>query len=528
VIAFNCPLCGKALEVADNLARNRVACPFCRRAISVPSSILPAGTVVGGYRIEAHIGSGGFGDVYRATQLSVDRRVALKILSPEVTKDPESVASFLREARILAKLDHPNVVTVFDAGEEGGVHYLATSFVEGEDLATRIARKGALPEREALKIAQKVAETLGDIWERHSVLHNDVTPANIMIDPSGDVRLLDVGLSLHLQPGKRVAKAAKFVGTPNYVSPEYAAGERVPDFRTDIYSLGATLHHMLTGVLPHAGADPEEILTRLVFRPLPPVRTARRKISPGTSQLVAKMTSPQAHQRPLSWDEVVRDIRRLLGPASAPARPATRAAPQPHPAPPAAGPRQTAARPASVRAPARVATRRPAPARRKAPWLFIAILAAGAGIAAIAITKAVQAEAARAREETARQQAAEAAARNAAERRDIEARMAGIEIVLAENPPDLDRAERRLSALRRDLPRWAASDPELTRRLNRLAAAIQDRRIDAAGERRTLQREQDRKGLEQRLLEARGDGSVQPPIVAPEAPPPADEIPDGF
>lgn len=512
MIAFKCPSCGRTIEAADGLARSRLECPYCKGTFTVPAATLAAGMVVGGYRIEEHIGSGGFGDVYRATQLSVDRRVALKILSPSVTKEPESVSSFLREARMLAKLDHPTLVTVFDAGEDHGLYYLATSFVDGEDLATRIARKGAFPEREALRIALKVAETLGFIWEKHTVLHNDVTPANIMIDVAGDVHLLDVGLSQHLQRGKRVAKAAKFVGTPNYVSPEYAEGERVPDFRTDIYSLGATLHHMLTGALPHAGADPEAILTRLVFKPLPPVRSKRRRVSTGTSKLVARMTAPQALQRPQSWDEVVRDLKRLLASPSAPVKPATKEVRPLGPGGPGrAG--KAPARPALKSARASIPPRLvpPRTQHRQFPWALVVSLVIGAAVVAFAVRHVVRAEEQRTREAESRRMAAEEAARTAQAQQHLQDQFAAIELLLAADPPRLDAAERRVAELRREFAKTPPPDDEWTRRLNRFAAAIQDKRFEAAAARRAGERE----AAAKRNAEARAADLLPPESDAP-------------
>jgi ABC-type branched-subunit amino acid transport system substrate-binding protein/streptogramin lyase/predicted Ser/Thr protein kinase len=206
------------------------------------------GTELAGYRIEALVGRGGMGVVYRALDLALDRPVALKILAPELAKDVRFRERFLRESRLAASLDHPSIVPVFDAGEVGGELYIAMRYVEGRDLKRLLSEEGALAPRRALAVVEQVADALDTAHER-GLVHRDVKPSNVLIDARGHAYLADFGLSRRLGEAAAALGAAQSIGTVDYVAPEQIRGDEV-DGRADLYSLACVLHECLTGAPP--------------------------------------------------------------------------------------------------------------------------------------------------------------------------------------------------------------------------------------------------------------------------------------
>jgi serine/threonine-protein kinase len=266
---------------------------------------------LGGFRIEQEIGAGGMGKVFLATQLSLDRPVALKILPSDLAGNAEQVQRFFNEVHLLARLEHPNIVTAHEAGEDGGVLFMAMAYVKGESLESRLSREGTVPEREALRIAGKVSRALAYAWNEHRLLHRDIKPSNILMDARGEPKLADLGLSVTVGRAPRRGQDDTIAGTPNYMSPEQVRGEREVDFRTDMYSLGATLYHMLTGQLPFAAETIEETLQRQVTEQLPDPRV----YAPGTSDpcvaLLEMLMAKDPHARPPSWEALIADLDRV-------------------------------------------------------------------------------------------------------------------------------------------------------------------------------------------------------------------------
>ena len=212
---------------------------------------------IGRYRILGELGRGAMGVVYRASDPALDRIVALKtiLLSDDVDNRKEYEKRFALEARAAGKLNHPNIVTTFDFGEEGDLAYLAMELLEGTDLRTRL-KKGALPSAEAVEIAVQVADGLAFAHER-GVVHRDIKPGNIMILARGQVKIMDFGIARMRQADFKTS-TGMVLGTPKYMSPEQIAGEPV-DHRSDIFSLGIVLYEMLTGTRLFAGEDVPQI-----------------------------------------------------------------------------------------------------------------------------------------------------------------------------------------------------------------------------------------------------------------------------
>ncbi len=224
-----------------------------------PSEELPAGTVVGGYEIEGLAGRGGMGVVYRARDTKLGRTVALKLIGGDRAEDPDRRALFIRESLTAAQLEHPNVLPLYQAGDDDGRLFIAMRFVEGASLAELIAAAaGGIPPGRAARIVARVADAL-DAAHARRLVHRDVKPGNILIaDPDGEehVYLSDFGLTTS---GDAIRAGEGWAGTLAYLAPEQIRGERL-DARTDVYALGCVLYHALTGRPPFAGDDEQAVL----------------------------------------------------------------------------------------------------------------------------------------------------------------------------------------------------------------------------------------------------------------------------
>jgi eukaryotic-like serine/threonine-protein kinase len=311
-VNFQCPHCRATLEAEANIMSQDVPCPGCGKTVRTPASGIRPGMMLDDLRIEASLGRGSMGHVYLATQVSLDRRVAVKILSMRGGATPVALAHFQQEVRTLAKLTHPNLVTAFAAGECRGAWYLAMSYVRGETIAARIARQGWLPEQEALIVTLCVARALRYAWDRHAILHRDIKPANVMVDEDGEIRLMDLGLATSLIEQGRETREGSLVGTPHYMSPEQARGAADLDFRTDMYALGATLFHMATGAPPYAGKSVKEIIRKQMEAPVPSLRERNPSLTDATQRLVEWMMAKDPARRPVSWDHLVAEIEGIL------------------------------------------------------------------------------------------------------------------------------------------------------------------------------------------------------------------------
>ena len=309
-ISFACGKCGTVLEADAQATGQAVACPRCNTSLKVPKVQPGPGVTIGGFRIKKLIARGGMGEVYLAEQLSLGRDVALKILPPHFKSDPETVARFLAEVRTAARLQHPNLVTVYEAGEDHGIYFLAMAYIEGETLADSLTRQGALPEAQALEIVQELGGALSSAWDAHKLIHCDVKPANIMLDRGGKPHLMDMGLSKLLTESATTTTAEAF-GTPNYVSPEQSLNAQHLDFRSDMFSLGMTLYHMLTGRVPFDAATPSETLHKLDTEQLPDPRTYNSNVSPGCVVLLEIMLGRQPAARYPDWESLLKDIGRV-------------------------------------------------------------------------------------------------------------------------------------------------------------------------------------------------------------------------
>jgi serine/threonine-protein kinase len=239
------------------------------------------------YAVERELGVGGMATVYVATDLKHNRRVAIKVMRPEVSHALGS-ARFLREIEVAAQLRHPNILPLFDSGEAGGQLYFVMPLVEGESLRARLAREHQLPVDEALRIAGEIADALQYAHER-GVIHRDIKPENILLE-SGHAMLSDFGIARVVSGSgeHRLTETGLVVGTPAYMSPEQAVGDSTIDARTDVYSLGSVLYEMLIGEPPFTGPNAQAVFARQLKEPVPNMRTVRGGIPPGLESVVGR------------------------------------------------------------------------------------------------------------------------------------------------------------------------------------------------------------------------------------------------
>ena len=274
------------------------------------------GENVGAYRVVEKLGHGGMATVFKAYHPSLDRYVAIKVMHPALTGDPNFLARFQREARIVAKLDHPHIVPIYDFAQHRGHPYLVMRFVEGETLKAYMQR-GSLELAEVLRIARAVGGSLAYAHER-GVMHRDIKPSNILLTPDGGVYLTDFGLARMAEAGESTLSRDVMVGTPQYISPEQAKGVKELDARTDIYSLGVVLYEMIVGRPPFAADTPYAVIHDHIFTPLPLPGALRADLPEPVERVLLKALAKEPDDRFQSVEELVNALDAALKPAPAP------------------------------------------------------------------------------------------------------------------------------------------------------------------------------------------------------------------
>jgi len=261
-----------------------------------------------GYALERRLGTGGTADVWLARERKTHRALALKVLKPEATLHEPTRKAFIAEARLLEKLACPGLVKGFGIARSGNTFFSRLEHVDGSTLLELLDGGKRFTEEEALSIVLSVAETLKDL-EQHGVVHRDVKPGNVMCARDGRVILIDLGFAAG--EGER-AQADGAVGTVAYLSPEQARGGAAADSRSDIYSLGISLFHVVVGKLPFEGSDDREVLRRQVMESLSSPELKGRGISPHLHYFIEKMVAKEAGDRYQGWAELIADVRQQL------------------------------------------------------------------------------------------------------------------------------------------------------------------------------------------------------------------------
>jgi eukaryotic-like serine/threonine-protein kinase len=269
------------------------------------------GTLLSGrFRLEERVGSGGMSTVYRAFDETLERWVAIKILQNEIADDDDQLERFRREARSVARLNHPHVVTVIDAGEDQGCPYIVFEYISGETLKERIRRLGRLPVPEALAYAIEIARAL-EAAHAEMLVHRDVKPQNVLLDTDGRAKVTDFGIARSLEGDGGLTLAGRVLGTTDYVSPEQALGQEVTP-QSDIYSLGIVLYEMLTGDVPFKADAPVAVAMKHVREPMPDVQLARPEVSANTAAIVDYATAKETRNRYQTIEQMLNDLEGAL------------------------------------------------------------------------------------------------------------------------------------------------------------------------------------------------------------------------
>lgn len=261
-----------------------------------------------GYKVMGKLGSGAMAVVYKAKQLSLDRIVAIKVLPKKFVQKSDYVERFYKEGRLAAKLNHNNIVQAIDVGEVGGLYYFVMEYVEGKTLYDDLSKGKVFDEREAIDITIQVAKALAHAHAQ-GLVHRDVKPKNIMINKDGVVKLADMGLARETSDIKAAKhEQGKAFGTPYYIAPEQIRGEMDVDGRVDIYSLGGTLFHMVTGRVPFEATTPSEVMKKHLKEPLVPPDHINTALSTGISEVIEVMMAKNKEERYRTMEDAIADL----------------------------------------------------------------------------------------------------------------------------------------------------------------------------------------------------------------------------
>ncbi len=270
-----------------------------------------SGNKISGYKIIGKLGAGAMATVYKAKQVSLDRMVALKKLPEKFSQNPQFIERFFAEGRAAASLNHPNIVQAFDVGNEGDIYYFVMEYVDGRTVHEDIVEHKRFKEQLAVEIIIQVAEALEHAHEM-GLIHRDVKPKNIMITKEGVVKLADMGLARAMSDVEAAeAEAGRAFGTPYYISPEQIRGEKEIGPPADIYSLGTTLYHMVTGAVPFEGKSPSAVMHKHLKSELIPPDHVNPKLSAGISEVIEMMMAKKVRHRYKNCSDLLVDLRAL-------------------------------------------------------------------------------------------------------------------------------------------------------------------------------------------------------------------------
>ena len=300
----------QGLSLADIMVKEGVVTASQIRRIT---STMEEGTgqQIPGYKILGKLGSGAMATVFKARQLSLDRMVAIKVLPRKLSESAEYVERFYKEGKAAAKLNHASIVQAFDVGEAGGYHYFVMEYVKGHTLHDELAEGKVFSEADALKIIIQIAKAL-EHAHKQGLIHRDVKPKNIMMTDEGVAKLADMGLARGVADVEAAkAEVGRAFGTPYYISPEQIRGELDIDFRADIYSLGATLYHLITGRVPFEAPTPTAVMHKHLKEALIPPDHINTSLSSGIGEVVEVMMAKDRDHRYPSTSDLLLDLEAI-------------------------------------------------------------------------------------------------------------------------------------------------------------------------------------------------------------------------
>ncbi len=314
IVPLDCPHCGEAIRVEAKDEKPSADCPKCTKTVPLDNISIGPGVVIGkGYRIDSKLAEDSQVQIFIATQESMDRKVAIKIVPPEIAMDEEKLQRFQREVKLAATLQHPNILTAYGAGKDNGIHFLIKQYVPGEVLEQICVEKGTVNESAALKYIIPIAEALRYAWDEQKIIHRNVKPENILISDSGKSMLMDLGIAKSMEPDSMSVTSAGFtVGTPEYMSPEQVRASTDLDFRSDMYCLGITLYRMVTGGVPFADASAMAVMQKQLKEVAIPAQFKNSDVSTNCSGVIDKLLSKNREDRYESWADLIGDMKAVL------------------------------------------------------------------------------------------------------------------------------------------------------------------------------------------------------------------------
>ena len=282
-----------------------------RLSSDMEDSVYKPAQQIPGFQMLGKLGAGAMATVFKARQLSLDRTVAIKVLPKKLSENREFVDRFYKEGRAAARLNHNSIVQAIDVGEAGGYHYFVMEYVEGHTVSDEISDGAPMSEAEALEIVMQVARALEHAHER-GLIHRDVKPKNIMLTKDRVAKLADMGLARETRDVElAVSEAGRAYGTPYYISPEQIRGDVDIDARADIYSLGATFYHMVTGKVPFQGPTPSSVMHKHLKEPLKPPDHINPALTAGTAEVVEVMMAKKRSDRYASAKNLLVDLQAI-------------------------------------------------------------------------------------------------------------------------------------------------------------------------------------------------------------------------
>ena len=306
---FQCSYCKAVLDIDDGAPGELVACGQCNATVAVPMGLTAPGSMLGDFAIVREIGVGGMGRVYLAHQVSLDRPVALKVLSENFASDSSFIESFIKEARTAAALNHPNIVQAYAVNCDSGCYYFAMELVDGNTMKQVILSSGRLVHEKVLAIARDTLGALAYAWGEKKLIHRDIKPDNIMLTTDGRTKLADLGLARKVTEINEDG-SSELYGTPHYIAPELLLNFPA-DIRSDIYSMGATMYHALTGSYPYVAPDANSMAMEHLYTSLRPITSLVPDVPAPLARLVEIMLSKRPGHRYSDYKYLLADLERV-------------------------------------------------------------------------------------------------------------------------------------------------------------------------------------------------------------------------